>query len=114
MRRKKPLKKNLPRRKRKKKDKFVRGLFVDLARGESQNYGFSPLTHWLSYLAHLLFGLSIWAWHIPFFALNLLSWCCLSAFISRRVGALSSLWYISSSCLRSLRGRRQTFIFARF
>ena len=72
------------------KEKFVRGLFVDLARGESQNYGFSPLTHWLSYLAHLLFGLSTWTWRIPFFVLNLLSWCCLTAFISRRVGAFSS------------------------
>lgn len=81
------------------KEKFVRGLFVDLARGESQNYGFSPLTHWLSYLAHLLFGLSTWTWRIPFFALNLLSWCCLSAFISRRVGALSSFMLCAALAL---------------
>ena len=81
------------------KEKFVRGLFVDLARGESQNYGFSPLTHWLSYLAHLLFGLSTWTWRIPFFALNLFSWCCLSAFISRRVGAFLSFMLCAALAL---------------
>lgn len=70
------------------KEKFVWGKFVELSRGEALNYGFSPGTHWLSYIAHLVFGLSTWTWRIPFFAVNLAAWCALSAFIARRAGAL--------------------------
>lgn len=56
------------------KEKFLWGTFVDLARTEAYTYGFSPGTHWLSYLAHLLFGLSTWAWRIPFVFVNAIAW----------------------------------------
>ncbi len=75
------------------KDKFLWGFFCDYAIGESFTYGYSPLTHWLSYLGYALFGLSDWAWRIPFEALYFAAWCLAFLFVGRRCGfAKAFLW----------------------
>jgi len=66
------------------KEKLLWGCFVDLARTEVFTYGFSSGTNWLSYLAHLLFGLSTWTWRIPFFAITCLAWFVAYVYLSRR------------------------------
>lgn len=72
------------------KEKLLWGFFVDLPRGEAFTYGFSAGTHWLSYLAHLAFGLSTWAWRIPFLAIYLCAWLAAFCHVSRRAGAVSA------------------------
>jgi len=42
------------------KDKFLWGAFCDFMRNESFTYGYCPLTHWLSYAAYRVTGLSDW------------------------------------------------------
>ena len=75
------------------KDKFLWGFFCDYSIGESVTYGYSALTHWLSYLGYAIFGLSDWAWRIPFAALYFASWCMAFLFVGRRCGfAKSFLW----------------------
>ena len=69
------------------KEKFVWGFFVDMPRNEAFTYGFSAGTHWMSYLAHRLFGLSTWTWRIPFFVLYFCGWIAMFCHLSRRAGA---------------------------
>ncbi len=69
------------------KDKLLLGFFCDYPIGESFTYGYSPLTHWLAYLGYVLFGLSDWAWRIPFAALYLVAWCLAFIHSARRLGA---------------------------
>ena len=68
------------------KEKFVWGNFVDLPRNEAFTYGFSAGTHWLSYLSHLLFGLSTWTWRIPFLGIYFLAWLSMFCLVSKRAG----------------------------
>lgn len=70
------------------KEKYLWGSFVDLTRKETLSYGYSAGTHWLSYIAHLIFGLSTWTWRIPFVVLYLLSWLMTFGFIAKREGSL--------------------------
>ncbi len=70
------------------KEKLLWGCFVDLPRTEAFTYGFSAGTHGLSYLAHLLFGLSTWTWRIPFFALTGLAWLTTYVYLAKKSGAL--------------------------
>ena len=69
------------------KEKFVWGFFVDMPRNEAFTYGYSAGTHWMSYLAHRLFGLSTWTWRIPFFVLYFCGWIAMFCHVSRRAGA---------------------------
>lgn len=69
------------------KEKFVWGFFVDMPRNEAFTYGFSAGTHWMSYLAHRLFGLSTWTWRIPFFVLYFCGWIAMFCHIAKRAGA---------------------------
>lgn len=66
------------------KEKFLWHCFVDLSRTEAFTYGFSAGTHWLSYLSHLVFGLSTWTWRIPFFSITCLAWIVSFVFLSRK------------------------------
>ena len=68
------------------KEMYLWGSFVDLVRQESLNYGYSAGTHWLGYLAYRLFGLSDWAWRIPFVAIYLLAWLMMFRHVARRCG----------------------------
>ena len=72
------------------KEKFLWGYFVDLSRSEASTYGYSAGTHWLSYLAYLLFGLSTWAWRLPFFAICLCAWLTMFCHVARKAGAVAS------------------------
>lgn len=73
------------------KEKFLWNHFVDLSRHEAYTYGFSAGTHGLSYLAHLVFGLSTWTWRIPFFLITCLAWIVSFVHLSRRNGASGAL-----------------------
>lgn len=73
------------------KEKLLWNCFVDLPRTEAFTYGFSAGTHWLSYLAHLAFGLSTWTWRIPFFAVTCMAWAVVFVYLSRKSGALNAL-----------------------
>jgi len=73
------------------KEKFVWGRFVDLARTEVFTYGFSSGTHFLSYLAHLLFGLSTWTWRIPFSCVYFAAWLAAFVYSARRIGSVNAL-----------------------
>ena len=68
------------------KEMFLWGSFVDLVRREALNYCYSYGTHWLSYLAHLMFGLSTWAWRVPFVMLYFTGWVLTFLQVSRRSG----------------------------
>ena len=81
------------------KEKLLWGHFVDLPRTEVFTYGFSPGTHWLSYLAHLAFGLSTWTWRIPFLAIYLCAWLTAFCHISKRTGATSAFALCTSVSL---------------
>ena len=72
------------------KEKFLWGYFVDLSRSEASTYGYSAGTHWLSYLSYLLFGLSTWAWRLPFFAICLCAWLTMFCHVARKAGAVAS------------------------
>ena len=69
------------------KEKFLWGSFWDPVRSEAYTYGYSALTHWLSYLAHLAFGLSTWTWRLPFLAIFLCGWLAVFSHVARRSGA---------------------------
>lgn len=70
------------------KEKLLWGRFVDLPRTEAFTYGFSAGTHLLSYLAHLVFGLSTWTWRVPFLVLAYLAWGASYVYLARKSGAL--------------------------
>lgn len=70
------------------KEMYLWGSFVDLVRRESLNYGYSAGTHWLGYLAYCVFGLSDWAWRIPFVAIYFLAWFMMFRTVARKCGAL--------------------------
>ena len=72
------------------KEKLLWGHFVDLPRTEAFTYGFSPGTHWLSYAAHLAFGLSTWTWRLPFFAIYLCAWLAMFCHLARRNGPVAA------------------------
>ena len=81
------------------KEKLLWGHFVDLPRTEVFTYGFSPGTHWLSYLAHLALGLSTWTWRIPFLAIYLCAWLAAFCHISKRTSATSAFALCTSVSL---------------
>ena len=68
------------------KDKFLWGAFNDLCRGESFTYGYSALTHWLSYVGYRIFGLSDWLWRLPFVLLYFIAWCLAFRHASAKIG----------------------------
>ena len=76
------------------KDMYLWGSFVDLVRRESLGYGYSAGTHWLGYLAYCLFGLSDWAWRIPFVAIYFLAWLMMFWHVARRCGE----WFAFAVC----------------
>ena len=79
------------------KEKFLWHCFVDLSRTEAFTYGFSAGTHWLSYLSHLVFGLSTWTWRIPFFSITCLAWLVSFVYISRKSTPANALLLCLSS-----------------
>lgn len=81
------------------KEKLIWGFFVDLPRNEVFTYGFSAGTHWLSYLAHLAFGLSTWTWRIPFLAIYLCAWLAAFCHISKRTSATAAFALCTSVSL---------------
>jgi 4-amino-4-deoxy-L-arabinose transferase-like glycosyltransferase len=81
------------------KEKLLWGHFVDLPRSEAFTYGFSAGTHWLSYLAHLCFGLSTWTWRIPFFCVYLIGWLLMFVHVSKRAGAVAAFTLCTSVSL---------------
>jgi len=50
--------------------------------------------HWLSYLAHKLFGLSAWAWRLPFFVLYFVGAVMMFGHVARRSGT----WFAFQTC----------------
>ena len=68
------------------KEMYLWGSFVDLVRQESLNYGYSAGTHWLGYLAYCVFGLSDWAWRIPFVAVYFIAWLMMFRHVARKSG----------------------------
>lgn len=72
------------------KDKFLWGAFNDLARGESFTYGYSALTHWISYVGYRIFGLSDWKWRIPFVFIYFIGWCLAFRHAARRIGPVAA------------------------
>ena len=72
------------------KEKLLWNCFVDLSRTEAFTYGFSAGTHFLSYLAHLVFGLSTWTWRIPFFLITCVAWIVSYVYLARKSGALNA------------------------
>ena len=69
------------------KEMLLWGSFVDIARREVLNYCYSYGTQWLSYLAHLAFGLSTWAWRLPFVVLYFAAWMLTFCHVSKRSGS---------------------------
>jgi len=76
------------------KEMYLWGSFVDLTRQEALNYCYSYGTHWLSYFAHLCFGLSTWAWRIPFVLLYFVAWMMMFGYVRKRSGA----WFAFAAC----------------
>lgn len=74
------------------KEMFLWGSFVDVLRREALNYCYSYGTHWLSYLAHLVFGLSTWAWRIPFTLIYFTAWMMTFVQVARRSGTAFSFF----------------------
>lgn len=72
------------------KDKFLWGAFNDLVRSESFTYGYSALTHWISYIGYRLFGLSDWKWRIPFVLIYFIGWCLAFRHAARRIGPVAA------------------------
>ena len=82
------------------KEKLLWGHFVDLSRNEAFTYGFSAGTHWLSYIAHLVFGLSTWTWRIPFLGIYFLAWLSMFCHLAKRIGAsVAFVLCASLSCI---------------
>ena len=77
------------------KEMYLWGSFVDLVRQESLSYGYSAGTHWFGYLAYRLFGLSDWAWRIPFVAVYFLAWLMTFRHVARKCGE----WFAFAVCL---------------
>ena len=69
------------------KEMFLWGSFVDAVRREALTYCYSYGTHWLSYVAYLLFGLSTWTWRLPFFAVYFIGWLAMFRHVSRSSGS---------------------------
>lgn len=69
------------------KELYLWNSVVDLARGECLTYGYAAGMHWLSLLAHKLFGLSTWTWRIPFFVLYFLGAILSFGHVARRSGS---------------------------
>lgn len=74
------------------KDKLLWGAFNDLVRGESFTYGYSALTHWISYAGYAVFGLSEWKWRIPFVLIYFVGWCLAFRHAARRIGAMPAFF----------------------
>ena len=72
------------------KDKFLWGAFNDLVRSESFTYGYSALTHWISYVGYRIFGLSDWKWRIPFVFIYFIGWCLAFRHAARRIGPFAA------------------------
>ena len=72
------------------KDKFLWGAFNDLVRSESFTYGYSALTHWISYVGYRIFGLSDWKWRIPFVFIYFTGWCLAFRHAARRIGPVAA------------------------
>lgn len=81
------------------KEKLLWGFFVDLPRNEAYTYGYSAGTHWLSYISHLVFGLSTWAWRIPFLAICFCGWIAAYVHISKRINAIAAFALCASASL---------------
>jgi len=77
------------------KEMYLWGSFVDLMRQEALNYCYSYGTHWLSYLAHLCFGLSTWTWRIPFVLLYFTAWMMMCDYVRRHAGG----WFAFATCV---------------
>jgi len=81
------------------KEKYLYGRFVDVARNEALTYGYIPLMHFFSYLAHLVFGLSNWVWRVPFFLVNFGAWLAVFRWCAVRGGAaVAFLLCVAVSC----------------
>ncbi len=81
------------------KEKLLWGLFVDLPRAETATYGYAPGMHFLSYLAHVVFGLSDWKWRIPFVLINFSAWCGIFWALARKMRAFGAfLVCVAISC----------------
>lgn len=79
------------------KEKLLWNHFVDLTRTEAFTYGFSAGTHWLSYLAHLAFGLSTWTWRLPFFLIAGLAWIVAFVHLSGKSSPANALFLCLSA-----------------
>lgn len=78
------------------KEFFLHGHFVDLPRAETATYGYAPGLHYLSLLAHYCFGLSDWAWRIPFVLINFCAWSALFVFLTRKTCALTAFLVLAA------------------
>ena len=70
------------------KEMLLWGSFVDVVRRETLNYCYSYGTHWLGYLGYCLFGLSTWAWRLPFVALYFIGWIMMFRHVARHSGGV--------------------------
>ncbi len=59
------------------------------------SYGYSAGTSWLGYLGYCLFGLSGWAWRIPFVTLYFIAWALMFRAVARKSGG----WFACVACL---------------
>lgn len=69
------------------KAKYLWGSFVSTIGPEAFTFGHSALTHLLAYLGHLFFGLSAWAWRLPFTAVNFAAWSAVYFHVAHRARA---------------------------
>jgi 4-amino-4-deoxy-L-arabinose transferase-like glycosyltransferase len=82
------------------KEKYLWGAFNDLSRSECFSYGYSAGTHWLSYLAYLVFGLTDWGWRVPFVLIYFAAWSCIFHRAAKLCGpAVSFLLCSAVSCM---------------
>lgn len=82
------------------KDKYLWGAFCDFRRNESFTYGYSPLTHWLSYLGYRLGGLTDWGWRVPFVLFYFAAWMLSFLHVARRCGEKTAfLWCATLSLM---------------
>lgn len=82
------------------KEKYLWGAFNDLTRSECFSYGYSAGTHWLSYLAYLVFGLTDWGWRVPFVLIYFAAWSCVFHRVAKLCGpAISFLLCSAVSCM---------------
>ncbi len=69
------------------KAKYLWGAFISAIGPEAFTFGHSALTHLLAYLGHVFFGLSAWAWRLPFVAINFAAWSALYFHAAHRTRA---------------------------